>query len=73
MSAGKDKVIEQNKQYVCPDKIRIFNQIGIDLVIESTGRFVSREGAQKHISAGAKKVLISAPAKGGEGPLSRLP
>ena len=33
MSAGKDKVIEQNKQYVCPDKIRIFNQIGIDLVI----------------------------------------
>jgi len=33
MSATKNKAIEQNKQYVCPDKIRIFNQIGIDLVI----------------------------------------
>ncbi len=43
-----------------------WKELGIDLVIESTGRFVSREGAQKHISAGAKKVLISAPAKGGD-------
>ncbi len=33
MNASKDKVIEKNKRYVCPDKIRIFNQIGIDLVI----------------------------------------
>jgi len=38
----------------------------IDLVIESTGIFVTEEGAQKHITAGAKKVVISAPAKGGE-------
>ncbi|MGG6293786.1 type I glyceraldehyde-3-phosphate dehydrogenase [Leptolyngbya sp. AN02str] len=36
----------------------------IDLVIESTGVFVSREGASKHIEAGAKKVLITAPGKG---------
>ena len=35
----------------------------VDLVIESTGKFVTREGSQKHIDAGAKKVLISAPAK----------
>lgn len=42
-----------------------WKELQIDLVIESTGVFVSREGSQKHISAGAKKVLISAPAKGG--------
>lgn len=34
----------------------------VDVVLESTGFFTSREGAQKHIEAGAKKVLISAPA-----------
>jgi glyceraldehyde 3-phosphate dehydrogenase len=34
----------------------------IDVVVESTGRFVNREGASKHLTAGAKKVLISAPA-----------
>lgn len=36
----------------------------IDLVVECTGVFTEREGATKHIQAGAKKVLISAPAKG---------
>jgi len=35
----------------------------IDVVVESTGKFTDREGAQQHIAAGAKKVLISAPAK----------
>ncbi|NJL85791.1 MAG: type I glyceraldehyde-3-phosphate dehydrogenase [Leptolyngbyaceae cyanobacterium SM1_1_3] len=37
----------------------------IDLVIESTGVFVTEEGASRHIEAGAKKVLITAPGKGG--------
>ena len=37
---------------------------GVDVVIESTGKFVDKEGAGKHIAGGAKKVLISAPAKG---------
>lgn len=37
---------------------------GIDLIIESTGVFVDDEGASKHIAAGAKKVLITAPGKG---------
>jgi len=36
----------------------------IDVVVESTGVFASKEGASKHIEAGAKKVVISAPAKG---------
>jgi glyceraldehyde 3-phosphate dehydrogenase len=36
----------------------------IDVVLESTGRFVDSEGAGKHLAAGARKVIISAPAKG---------
>jgi glyceraldehyde 3-phosphate dehydrogenase len=38
--------------------------MGIDVVAECTGLFTSKEGASKHLTAGAKKVLISAPAKG---------
>ena len=37
--------------------------LGVDMVIESTGRFTDREGAGKHLAAGAKTVIISAPAK----------
>jgi len=36
--------------------------LGVDVVVESTGLFTAREGAQQHLAAGAKKVLISAPA-----------
>jgi glyceraldehyde-3-phosphate dehydrogenase (NAD(P)) len=39
---------------------------GIDLIIEATGVFVDKEGASKHIAAGAKKVLITAPGKGAD-------
>ena len=39
---------------------------GIELVLECTGFFADREGGQKHIDAGAKRVLISAPAKGAD-------
>jgi glyceraldehyde 3-phosphate dehydrogenase len=40
-----------------------WGDLGVDVVLESTGFFASRDGANKHISAGAKKVVISAPAK----------
>lgn len=40
-----------------------WKDLGVDLVIESTGRFTDREGAGRHLSAGAKRVIISAPAK----------
>ncbi|TFC29270.1 type I glyceraldehyde-3-phosphate dehydrogenase [Cryobacterium sinapicolor] len=38
--------------------------LGVDIVIESTGRFTKAEDARKHITAGAKKVIVSAPASG---------
>jgi len=41
-----------------------WGDLGVDVVLESTGRFVDEEGSKKHIKAGAKKVVISAPAKG---------
>ena len=41
-----------------------WKDLGIEIVIESTGLFTKREDASKHIDAGAKKVIISAPAKG---------
>merc|ERR1719174_2157197 len=42
-----------------------WKDLGVDYVIESTGLFVDSEKAQGHIDAGAKKVIISAPGKGG--------
>lgn len=41
-----------------------WGELGIDLVLECTGKFTQKEDAMKHITAGAKKVLISAPGKG---------
>ena len=40
------------------------NELGVDIALECTGFFTDREGGQKHLDAGAKRVLISAPAKG---------
>ncbi len=41
-----------------------WGDLGVDIVLESTGRFTDRANAAKHIEGGARKVLISAPAKG---------
>ena len=40
-----------------------WRELGVDVVVESTGRFVDRAGAAKHLEAGARKVVITAPAK----------
>ena len=55
------------------DEIRVFSErdpaklpwadLGVDIVVESTGIFTSRDSAAKHLEAGARKVIISAPAK----------
>jgi glyceraldehyde 3-phosphate dehydrogenase len=41
-----------------------WKKLGVDIVLESTGRFTEADSAKKHLAAGAKKVIISAPAKG---------
>ncbi len=46
-----------------PEKLP-WKELGVEFVLESTGRFTDKESASKHLSAGAKKVVISAPAKG---------
>ena len=46
-----------------PEKLP-WKALGVELVLESTGRFTSRPDAEKHLAAGAHKVVISAPAKG---------
>jgi len=46
-----------------PEKLP-WRELGVEFVLESTGRFTDKESASKHLTAGAKKVVISAPAKG---------
>jgi glyceraldehyde 3-phosphate dehydrogenase len=68
VEAGTDSII------VDGDEIKILSQkdpaalpwkdLGVDIVLESTGRFTDADAARKHTAGGAKKVLISAPAKG---------
>jgi glyceraldehyde 3-phosphate dehydrogenase len=45
-----------------PEKLP-WKDLGVDVVLESTGKFTDREGGDKHLMAGAKKVVVSAPAK----------
>jgi glyceraldehyde 3-phosphate dehydrogenase len=61
IKAGNDefKVLSMKDPAQLPWK-----DLGVDVVFESTGIFATREGASKHIAAGAKKVIITAPAKG---------
>ena len=61
ITAGTEsfKVLKQRDPASLPWK-----DLGVDIVVESTGLFTKREDASKHLDAGAKKVIISAPAKG---------
>lgn len=64
---GNEIVIEDKKILVFsekdPEKLP-WKDLKIDYVIESTGLFTTNEGAQKHLTAGAKRVVITAPGKG---------
>jgi len=68
VSADENSLIVNGKTIKCVSDRNPLNlpwaDWGIDLVIESTGVFRDRDGASKHIAAGAKKVMITAPAKG---------
>ncbi|MGH8113289.1 MAG: type I glyceraldehyde-3-phosphate dehydrogenase [Rhodanobacteraceae bacterium] len=67
---GGDLVVNGDRVKVCaerdPAKLP-WKDLGVDVVIESTGLFTQREKAEAHLKAGAKKVLISAPGKGVDG------
>jgi len=67
-SRGNYLIIENKKYQVLaekePDKLP-WKKLGIDVVLECTGRFTDKDSASKHLKAGAKKVIISAPSKGG--------
>ena len=64
---------DDNSITINGDKVRIFKEkdpanlpwkdLGVDIVLESTGKFTNAEDAKKHLAGGAKKVVISAPAK----------
>ncbi|MBU0588181.1 MAG: type I glyceraldehyde-3-phosphate dehydrogenase [Gammaproteobacteria bacterium] len=68
-----DIAVEGNTLIVNGKKIRLtqerdpanlkWNEVGADIVLESTGLFLTKETGQKHIDAGAKKVILSAPSK----------
>ena len=72
-SLKKKIAYDTNGIYINDKKIRIFSEkepenlpwkdLNIDVVLECTGKFTSKEKAMAHIKAGAKKVIISAPAK----------
>jgi glyceraldehyde 3-phosphate dehydrogenase len=48
----------------CKDPAELkWNEVGADIVVESTGLFLTKETAEKHLAAGAKKVILSAPSK----------
>lgn len=67
VQAGDDAIIVNGKAvklcYERDPRNLPWKELGVDIVIESTGKFVSREKANYHIEAGAKKVVITAPGK----------
>lgn len=68
VSSTEDSIIVDGKNYKClkiSDPAQSpWHEMKVDVVLESTGRFADRDNCQKHINAGARKVVLSAPGKG---------
>lgn len=69
VEAKEQSIVVNNREYKIfaeKDPTQLpWKELGIDIVLECTGKFRDREGLMKHIQAGAKKVIISAPASKG--------
>jgi len=68
---GNNIIVDGKKVKVLSEKDPAnlpWKDLGVDVVIESTGKFRTYDKAEAHLKAGAKKVIITAPAKGGEVP-----
>src|SRR3990172_9761925 len=68
-SSGNNIIVDGKKYPIHAEKDPAalpWRELDVDVVIESTGFFTSKEGSMGHIKAGAKRVVISAPAKGEE-------
>ena len=68
VEAKENAIVVNGKEVqvlACKDAADLpWGKLGVEIVIECTGRYTDRDGAGKHIAAGAKRVIISAPAKG---------
>ncbi len=68
VSAKDNAIVVAGKEIrvlACKDPSELpWGKLGVEVVIESTGKFTDREGCEKHLKAGARRVIISAPAKG---------
>ena len=68
VSETEDGVVVDGKIYQClkvTDPAQSpWHELKVDIVLEGTGRFADRDGCQKHINAGARKVIVTAPGKG---------
>jgi glyceraldehyde 3-phosphate dehydrogenase len=68
IKAGNNSIIVDGKEvktFALRDPEALpWKDLGVDVVLESTGKFTDKAGAEKHLKAGARKVVISAPAKG---------
>lgn len=70
----RNLIIDGKRIQIVSDKDPLklpWKDLGIDLVVECTGAFTDKEGASKHLTAGAKRVLISAPGKNPDATLVR--
>ncbi len=71
---GEEVSVKENAIVVAGREIQVlaskdpaelpWGKLGVEVVIESTGKYTDREGCDKHLKAGAKRVIVSAPAKG---------
>jgi len=67
ISARGDQLVVDGREYAClkvaDPSSAPWHDLGVDMVLETSGRFRDREGCQKHVQAGARKVIVSAPGK----------